>query len=366
MNKPSAAAAPQADTPTFADLQADPEIAPLLDFEPVPRQIEKANGWTPAAQRIFIAWLAHYGSPTNACLEVGKARSGIDKIYKAAEADGFRASWDGAVALYEKRRIAQMASRHGGNGALRAPTPSRGRIAAQEPQLLPGQVINEVGEPEDEESVNRRGEEAKDSIARKLLGCRRWYLAEIAASPGKRAAFEILTELPIDWDKAAEMEPQADEPYRTTNQRHPDMILTAESGWFSGFVPYGPDKIGELREAINAERVRRGLPPVTDWTESEDDEPDPHGEVRFHSISRDVPEAHSSLRHSRDGGNPDQESDAAPEGPPAMRSFGLNSQEFYDAVCEPRERPWIPNGSLPREPRLRDPEVIVERKGGGD
>ena len=46
-----------------------------------------------------------------------------------------------------------------------------------------------------------------------------------------------------------------------------------------------------------------------------------------------------------------------------MRSFSLNSREFYDAVCAPRERPWIPNGALPPEPRARDLEVIVERGG---
>jgi hypothetical protein len=45
-----------------------------------------------------------------------------------------------------------------------------------------------------------------------------------------------------------------------------------------------------------------------------------------------------------------------------MRRFGLNSPEFYEAVTEPRERPWIPNGALPREPRPRDPDVIVEPK----
>jgi len=44
-----------------------------------------------------------------------------------------------------------------------------------------------------------------------------------------------------------------------------------------------------------------------------------------------------------------------------MRTFTLNSPEFYDAVCESRERPWIPNGALPREPRVRDPEVVIER-----
>ena len=32
------------------------------------------------------------------------------------------------------------------------------------------------------------------------------------------------------------------------------------------------------------------------------------------------------------------------------RTFSLNSPEFYEAVCGRRERPWIPNGALPREP----------------
>jgi len=36
------------------------------------------------------------------------------------------------------------------------------------------------------------------------------------------------------------------------------------------------------------------------------------------------------------------------------RIFNLNSPEAYEALCEPRERAWIPNGSLPREPRWPD------------
>jgi hypothetical protein len=42
-----------------------------------------------------------------------------------------------------------------------------------------------------------------------------------------------------------------------------------------------------------------------------------------------------------------------------IRTFGLNSREFYEAVCEPRERPWIPNGALPREPRRATPSSGV-------
>jgi hypothetical protein len=43
-----------------------------------------------------------------------------------------------------------------------------------------------------------------------------------------------------------------------------------------------------------------------------------------------------------------------------MTSFKLNSREAYDIVCPPPDRPWIANGALPREPRPRDPAVIVE------
>lgn len=49
---------------------------------------------------------------------------------------------------------------------------------------------------------------------------------------------------------------------------------------------------------------------------------------------------------------------------PNMRTFTLNSREFYECVTEPRERPWIPNGALPREPRAREREVIVEKRKG--
>ena len=53
--------------------------------------------------------------------------------------------------------------------------------------------------------------------------------------------------------------------------------------------------------------------------------------------------------------------DLSPPTPGSIRSFSLNSPEFYAAACTPRSRPWIPNGSLGSEPRLRDPEVIIER-----
>jgi hypothetical protein len=250
-------------TPTLQELEADPEIAVLLDFTPVPRKLAKADGWTPDMQRMFIAWLAFYGSPTKACDELGKARSGIDKVYKAGDADEFRAAWDAAVALAEKRRIAGITSRHGGAGAIRAPAMSRGHKQEQHGPL-PGQVMNEYGEWEDEDSIAARAEGARENICRKLLRIRRLYLQEISACPGKRAAFEILTGLPIDWDIASRGEPQPDEPYRPKSERKPDAILLAESGWSYGELGYGPDRKAEARAAMDKYHEEEGLPPI-DW-----------------------------------------------------------------------------------------------------
>jgi hypothetical protein len=47
---------------------------------------------------------------------------------------------------------------------------------------------------------------------------------------------------------------------------------------------------------------------------------------------------------------------------PNMRSFSLKSDEAYEALCTPRERPWIPNGALRREPRSWNLPVIVEAR----
>ena len=47
---------------------------------------------------------------------------------------------------------------------------------------------------------------------------------------------------------------------------------------------------------------------------------------------------------------------------PNQRSFGLNSDEAYAAMCPREDRPWIMAGSLPREPRTWEREVVVERR----
>ena len=99
----------------------DPDIAALLDFEPVPRRNRKEGGWSAEMQRLFIAKLAVHGSPGKACDELGMYRSGIDKVFKSPGADSFREAWTKAVELAERRRIAALEAGQASTADLKMP-----------------------------------------------------------------------------------------------------------------------------------------------------------------------------------------------------------------------------------------------------
>ena len=242
-----------------ADLPLDPEIEALLDFEPVVRKVVRGNAWTAERQRTFVANLARFGSRSLAAAATGRDEAGARKLCRAEGGESFEAACDAALALFQRR----LAERQDATGR-RAIGPHPG------PRAVEGDW-----EGEDAEEEARRAEDVRDSIRNKLLRARRLYLQEISGSPGKRAAFEILTELPVDWDKAARREPQPDEPYNIGNQRQADMILTAESGWSFGEIGYGPDRLAEARKVIDEHRAEQGLEPI-DWDADDDDE---QGEV---------------------------------------------------------------------------------------
>ena len=133
----------------------DPEILALLDFEPVPRKIEVADGWTPEAQRDFIARLAVHGSPTKACEEVGKNRSGINKLYRSPLGASFRQAWDQAIVLAKRRRAEQGPAAEFVRAGTKPPTLDN-RRRAPSPQPLSrhggeGQRWSEEDEPEPDE-----------------------------------------------------------------------------------------------------------------------------------------------------------------------------------------------------------------------
>lgn len=91
-------------------ITGDPEILALLDFEPVPRNPNQPKAWTPDKQREFIAALAVRGTKAQACADVGKNRTGIDALYHDPEGASFRAAWDAALELHERREAERIAA----------------------------------------------------------------------------------------------------------------------------------------------------------------------------------------------------------------------------------------------------------------
>jgi hypothetical protein len=107
----------------------DPAILKLLDFEPVERRHKRPDGWTPALQRIFIARLASLGSVNAATEALGKNRYGVEKLYKSAGADGFRAAWDRAIALFEEREAQRIARENAALAGVKPPFVDRRKTA---------------------------------------------------------------------------------------------------------------------------------------------------------------------------------------------------------------------------------------------
>lgn len=82
----------------------DPEIAALLAFTPVVRKNVRHDGWTPAHQRGFIAWLAVCGNVDKAAQAVGRTQSGAWTVRNSIGAEGFARAWEDALALFHARR----------------------------------------------------------------------------------------------------------------------------------------------------------------------------------------------------------------------------------------------------------------------
>jgi hypothetical protein len=129
---------PADDIPDFATLAADPEIAPLLGFDPVPRQVKRPNGWTPDLQRELIARLAATGTLQQAVSQMGKHATGAEALYKVRSADSFRAAWDDAVAIGRRRQGLDCGPPHPGPvPGIQRRVP---RAQAPEPEPEPGEA----------------------------------------------------------------------------------------------------------------------------------------------------------------------------------------------------------------------------------
>ena len=182
---------PAAETP-------DPEIEDLLKFEPAPQKIKRPNGWTPALQRRFIAKLAELGSPAKAAGALGRCRFGVEKVYRAEGAEGFRAAWDKAIEIAEERIAAQREAERAQWIGVRPPGGLDKRMSRAAPKAACPQCGRSNSSVEDEAAA-REAEEAKASVLKKIDRLRRKELMEMRDDVAKRQAYEVLNG-PVDWD----------------------------------------------------------------------------------------------------------------------------------------------------------------------
>jgi hypothetical protein len=97
------------------------------------------------------------------------------------------------------------------------------------------------------------------------------------------------------------------------------MVLTAESGWSFGEGGYGPDKMKELREALN-EFLKEEGKDIINWEEEDSVRPE---QSRTASSPTEIGDAPS--RHSRERGNPAPKDRSGRRAEARSQSRGLGS-----------------------------------------
>lgn len=344
MNAPSRPAAPASgpatpatdDSPDgfdLASLMADPEIAPLLEFEPVPRQREVERGWTPELQREFIARLAVHGAPGRACEEMGKTLTGMMKLYRSPLAASFRAAWHGAVELAKRRRAARASSEYVQPGS-RPPTLDHRR---KHPHLDPSAPAAE-GWGEDPEISEDQKWDLIHNIGVK-------FMRKVAAERQARLAGEIVA---------------ADFYLRQITMLEVVFDLTCgEFGWDAG------DVLRELRRGEHGVREIVSTP-LADWLDqsrrlwwSQEGEPErpPHPDVRF------------LARHRSDEGDYSTYADQHTYGALTPPARGYSEEQWaamhFDEQVAARERQWEEDAAEQAEWERRAHAEWEERQEGG-
>ena len=101
-----------------------------IDFTPVPRQRQRRNGWTPEAQRAFIAAVEQCGCVARSARAIGMSPRSVYRLLEADGADSFAAALDQAIArgVERVRDEAMLRALHGSW----VPVVRRGRVVRME------------------------------------------------------------------------------------------------------------------------------------------------------------------------------------------------------------------------------------------
>ena len=86
------------------------DFGDLLDFEPVPLQVSRVDGYSPEAQRAFIAALSILGSAHRAARAIGKSATGAQRLRQLPGSEGFCRAWERAKAISQEKGTLRLAN----------------------------------------------------------------------------------------------------------------------------------------------------------------------------------------------------------------------------------------------------------------
>ena len=162
-------------------------LGDLLDFDPVPRKMQRVDGWNADRQRAFIAALAATGSKRQAALSIGMAPFGVDQMLKAEGNDSFKAAYERAMAIAAQNGsmkialgVADAAARSSVLASARAST------ALTPPSRLRGLPSSPAGEGQGEGAMN------EDDQWRLMEALGMKFMKKIAQEREARLAGEIV------------------------------------------------------------------------------------------------------------------------------------------------------------------------------
>lgn len=178
-----------------------------IDFDPVPRGVNRHDGWTPARQREFIAVIAATGSTQAALQATGMSWTSAHALKRAPGAESFAAAWNAARAL-GVGLIREKLMDHSLNG-IPDPVFFRGEQVGERRRFNHRSMmwLIEHGERAQGRAESDEERDRNEALAAKwvtdLLAAleqaeaQQW--AQIGDDPDKRAAYELLNG-PVDWD----------------------------------------------------------------------------------------------------------------------------------------------------------------------
>ena len=235
-------------------------LGDLLDFTPVPRKMERVDGWTADRQRAFIAALSATGSKRRAARAIGMAASASTSSSRPRAAKASRPPSTRHGHRREGRHDegrARSCRRRRPQSPLTPPSRLRG---LRQP-LLPGQAYNEMASPRTRSpsSARRRGQPADRRQAPRLS---RLVPSRDRRQPRPARRVRDPDRPPHRLVQAKQMEAQ--------EQKSPTPCQTCASPTWSSppkrlarqhrAQPMGRTGSANFGEAVNREREKRGLP----------------------------------------------------------------------------------------------------------